>query len=251
METKLKQEWELKDRNYYLTNDRSPLTYTLASKHSRRFPLLFFDNEAGYNREIRYATNQKSIFVDEQDGMATLEHIVFHNGTLHVPKEQQNLQKLLSIFHPDKNKKYKELDVVEDAADELDTLEAEFQAVSIARELDVDHAEAILRVEQGSNVVSLSSKELKRDVVLFAKHNPYLFLDLVSDENVELRNFAIKATEANIIKLSSDQRTFSWGSNNKKLMTVPFEENPYSAFAAYLKTDEGVEVFKSIEKKLK
>jgi hypothetical protein len=34
-------------------------------------------------------------------------------------------------------------------------------------------------------------------------------------------------------------------------MTVPFEENPYSAFAAFLKTDEGVEIFKSIEKKLK
>ena len=37
----------------------------------------------------------------------------------------------------------------------------------------------------------------------------------------------------------------------KNLMTVPFDENPYSAMAAFFKTDEGVEVFKSIEKKLK
>ena len=96
----------------------------------------------------------------------------------------------------------------------------------------------------------MSSKELKRDLLLFAKENPYLFLELANDENVELRNFAIKATEANIIKISQDQRTFSWASNGKKLMTIPFEENPYSAFAAYLKTDEGVEVYKSIEKKL-
>ena len=87
--------------------------------------------------------------------------------------------------------------------------------------------------------------------MLFAKRNPYLFLSLVNDENVELRNLAVKATEAKIIKLSQDQRTFAWASNGKKLMTVPFEENPYSAFAAFLKTDEGVEVFKSIEKKLK
>ena len=67
----------------------------------------------------------------------------------------------------------------------------------------------------------------------------------------ELRNFGIKATEAGIISLSQDQRTFAWASNGKKLMQVPFDENPYSAFAAYLKTDEGVEVYKSIQKKIK
>jgi hypothetical protein len=242
--------WEIRDRNYYLVNDMSPITYTLASKHTRRFPLLYFDESKEYNREIRYATNQKSVFVDEQDGMATLEHIVFENGTLHVPKEKQALQKLLSIYHPQKDKKYKELDVVQDATDELDTLEAEFEAISMARSIELDHAEAILRVEQGSSVNSMSSKELKRDILLFAKRNPYLFLELANDENVELRNTAVKAVEANIINISQDQRTFSWSSNGKKLMTVPFEENPYSAFAAYLKTDEGVEVFQSIQKKL-
>ena len=114
-----------------------------------------------------------------------------------------------------------------------------------------DRAEAILRVELGSSVSNMSSAELKRDLYLFAKNNPLLFLELVNDDNVQLRNLAIKAQELNIIKLSQDQRTFKWGSNGKKLMTVPFDENPYSAFAAFLKTDEGVEVFKSIEKKLK
>jgi hypothetical protein len=34
-------------------------------------------------------------------------------------------------------------------------------------------------------------------------------------------------------------------------MTIPFDENPYTAMAAFFKTDEGVEVFKSIQKKLK
>jgi hypothetical protein len=247
---KKEENWEFKDRTYYLSNEMSPLTYTLASKHTRRFPLLWFDEEKGHNREIRYATNQRSIFVDEQDGMATLEHIVFENGALHVPKEKQNLQKLLSLYHPHRNKKYKELDVVKDATEDLDDLDAEFEALSIARDIELDHAEAILRVEMGSNVNSMSSKELKRDIMLFAKRNPYLFLELANDENVELRNTAIKAVEANIINLSQDQRTFSWSSNGKKLVTVPFEENPYSAFAAYLKTDEGVEVFQSIKKKL-
>jgi hypothetical protein len=96
----------------------------------------------------------------------------------------------------------------------------------------------------------MTSKEIKKDIMVFAKKNPKLFLNLANDENIQLRNFAIKATEAGIIKLSQDQRDFKWATNGKKLMTVPFDENPYSAMAAYFKTDEGVEIYKSIEKKL-
>jgi hypothetical protein len=81
--------------------------------------------------------------------------------------------------------------------------------------------------------------------------NPALFIDLANDENVQLRNFAIQATENNIIELSSDQRYFTWATNGRKLMEVPFDENPYSAMAAFFKTDEGVEVYRSVEKKLK
>ena len=33
-------------------------------------------------------------------------------------------------------------------------------------------------------------------------------------------------------------------------MTVPFEEHPYIALAQYFKTDEGVDLMKSIIKKL-
>ena len=97
----------------------------------------------------------------------------------------------------------------------------------------------------------MSSKELKRDLLIFARNQPELFLELAKDDNVQLRNFAIKAVEAKIIRLAQDQRSFSWASNGKKLMSVPFDENPYSAMAAFFKTDEGVEIYKSVEKKLK
>ena len=96
----------------------------------------------------------------------------------------------------------------------------------------------------------MSSKELRRDLLIFARSKPVLFIDLVQDENVQLRNVAIRATEVGIIKLSQDQRSFSWASNNRKLMNVPFDENPYSAMAAFFKTDEGVEIYKSLDKKL-
>ena len=127
----------------------------------------------------------------------------------------------------------------------------EIEALNMAQSIDLDHAEAILRVEQGSAVSDMTSNEIKRDVLVFAKKNPKLFIDLVNDENVEVRNFGIKAVEANILKLSDDQRTFNWVTNGRKVMTVPFDEHPYSALAAFFKTDEGLEIYKSIEKRLK
>ena len=242
--------WEIKDRSYYLKGNKEPLTYRLNSKHSYLKPLLYFDEKNGVQKELRYATNQNSPFVQEQKGEATLGQILFENGVLTVPKQNQNLQKLLSLYHPDLNKKYHEFDAQEEAIDELEDLEIEFEAISAARSIDIDQAEAILRVEKGSEVANMSSKEIKRDLYIFAKRNPSLFLELANDENVHLRNVAIKATESGIISLSGDNRTFNWASNNRKLMTVPFDENPYSAMAAFFKTDEGMEVFRSIEKKL-
>lgn len=246
-----KPKWEIKDRTYILKNNKSPLTHTIPSKHTSKYSLLYFDKETREQKELRYATNQSSPFKQEQKGEATIGHIIFDNGSLVVSKEKQNLQKLLSLYHPLKDKIYFEYDNVEVAEDELDTLELQIEALNAAKQMDIDQVEAIMRTEIGSKVSSMSSKELKRDLLLFARNNPYLFLDLANDENVGLRNTAILATENNIITLSQDQRTFSWASNGRKLMTVPFDENPYSAMAAFFKTDEGVEVFRSIEKKLK
>jgi hypothetical protein len=243
--------WEIKDRTYFLLGGRSPLTHTIPSKHTRKYSLLWFDSETGEQEELRYATNQTSPLVSKQKGEVTLGHIMFKNGSLFVPKEKQNLQKLLSLYHPLKDKVYEEFSAIEVAIDELDELELQLDALNAAREMELDQAEAILRVEIGSKVSKMSSKELKRDLLLFAKRNPYLFLELANDDNVQLRNVAVRAAEDRIIILSQDQRTFSWASTGRKLMNVPFDENPYSAMAAFFKTDEGIEIFKSIEKKLK
>ena len=245
-----KDNWEYKDRHYYLVGGKEPLTYTIPSKHTQRYPLVWFDEEKGYERELRYATNQKSIFVDEQKGASTLKHIVFKDGVLHVPKEKRSLQEFLN-HHPHRGIIFNELDRQVEAVDQLEELDLQLDALNAARSMDIEQAEAILRVELGSNVNNMSTKELKRDLLLFARQNPALFIELANDDNVILRNFAINSVEQGIIKLASDQRTFTWATNGKKLMTVPFDENPYSAMAAWFKTDEGLEVYKSIEKKLK
>jgi len=232
------------DKLYELTIGESPIVYILKSRGC-----LWFDPNKGYEREIKYCENQNTIFVDEMKGPEKLSHIMFRDGKLYVPKEKQTLQTYLA-YHPDLNKKFKEHNPVQIAENDIDYLEMEINALNLAMDLDVDMAEAVMRVEIGSKVSEMSSKELKRDLLLYAKRNPELFLDLVNDDNIQLRNFGIKATELGIIKISQDQRHFEWGSTGRKLMTVPFDEHPYSALAQWFKTDEGMEVYTNIEKRL-
>ena len=236
--------WEVKDRIYYLKKNK-PLSYMLKSCN-----IYWFDKDKQYEREIKYCENQQTCFVDEMKGDQRLSHIIFRNGALFVPKEKTVLQKLLSMYHPYRDNIYYEFKPAEKAAEEIEILELEADAIVIARDMEIEMAEAIMRVEKGSEVSKMSSKELKRDLLVFARNNPALFLELASDDNVQLRNFGIRATELGIITLSSDQRNFLWGSNNRPIMTVPFDEHPYTALAHWFKTDEGMEIYANIEKRL-
>ena len=244
--TSKKDSWEIKDRIYYLKGNQKPLSRLIKSSN-----IFYFDKEKGYQREMKYCQNQRTPFVDEMKGDQRLEHIVFRSGSLYVEREKQTLQKLLSLYHPDIDKVYFEYKPIKEAEDQMEVLEMEADAIVAARNINIDIVEAIMRTEIGSEVSKMSSKELKRDLLIFAKKQPKLFLDLADDENVILRNFGIKATEMGILRLSPDQRTFIWASNNRKLMNVPFDEHPYSALAAWFKTDEGMEIYSNIEKRLK
>ena len=242
---KPKNEWEIKDRIYLLKGGKKPLSRSIKAAN-----IYYFDEKVGYERELKYCQNQKTAFVDEMKGDQRLEHIIFRSGSLFVPKEKTVLQKLLSLYHPHRDKIYEEFKPAALAADEIDVLEMQVDALTAARNIDIDMAEAIMRAEIGSKVSDLSSKELRRDLLLFAKNNPKLFLELADDENVMLRNFGIRAVEAGILRLSSDQRNFLWGSNGRKLMVIPFDEHPYTALAHWFKTDEGMEIYSNIEKRL-
>ena len=239
-------QWEVKDRLYELKMDSYPPVYIIKSRG-----LFYFDKEKGYEREIKYARNQQTPFVDEMKGHSKLGHIIFRNGKLFVEKEKVALQKFLSLYHPGRGSIFKEFNADEIATTDLDIIELQLDAMNLAKTIDVDQAEAILRTEIGREVTKMTSKELKRDLLVFAQNQPQLFLELATDDNINVRNTGIRAVEAGIIELSQDQRTFKWQSTGKKLITVPFDENPYSALAAWFKTDDGIDVFKTVEKRLK
>ena len=242
-------QWEVKDRIYILKGNRTPVNFILRSRHHLNKPLQYFDGTM--TRSLRFASNQTSVFEDEQHGDVTLPAIIFKDGKLVIPKEQVLLQQFLSLYHPDLNKEYEEFDPNKLAEAEIASEEEKLDAQNLVREMDIEDLEAIARVALDGSISDMTSKELRRDMLVYARKNPAEVMDLAQDENIKLRNLAVRAVEMGVIFIKDDNRTVCWNNKTKdKIVTVPYGENVYSALAAFFKTDDGLDVLQGITNKL-
>lgn len=243
-------EMEVKQRIFVLTGTATPIRYMIPVKHSANRPLTHFDGRL--NRALRWATNQISPFVDEQDGMSIVEPITFENGKLVTAAEQINLQKFI-FLHPLYNKLFVELDKDKDAQEDVSQMYDELDAQVAAKNMDINELEGVARVVMPkSKIISdMSSAELRRDMIIWAKNNPKEFMTLLDDENIRLRNVAVRAVEMKILHIKDDNRTVVWEKDKRQKVTVvPYGENVYSGLAAFFKTDEGLDVLQKITNEL-
>ena len=236
---------------YRLKNDSAPLNYMLASHNSSRSPLLYFDEDTGVNRPLRYARNQKSPFVDEQDGSAILEPIVFEDGMLVVEKANQVLQQFL-YYHPSRDRVFEEVNNERDASEDVEILEMELNAQIVAKELSFEKLLSVSRILLGGSVDRLSTPELKRDILLFAKYNPEDFMEVVNDPDLEFGDEIRQFFEEKLLSLRNKNKDvyFNLKGNKKKMLTVPFGEDPYHVVGSYLKTDDGIDIYQGLSKLL-
>lgn len=239
------------DKLYVLKRKFKPLSYVLPSRNTARYSLLHFDEETGVNRALRYAKNQKSPFEDEQDGTAILEPIVFVDGALRVPKTNQVLQKFLAL-HQSNGVIFEEVNTERDATQEIEKINYELDAMMTARDLSVNKLETVGRVLLGSKVDKMSTHELKRDVLVYAKRNPKEFLEMLDDPMLDLQNTCAKFLDMNILVLKNKGKDiyYNLADNKKKLLTVPYGEDPVYILASFMKSDDGIEVFRLLEQKL-
>jgi|TARA_B110000285_G_C14998093_1_gene549913 hypothetical protein len=245
----MKKAVEYVDKQYKLLGDETPLSFMLASRHTGRYPLLWFDEEKGESRALRYARNQKSPFEDEQDGNAILEPIIFEDGFLTVQKTNQSLQKFLEL-HPAKGVKYTTINKAKEAIDVVEELNIEVDALIAARELSIDQVEAITRVAFGTNPSNVTSAELRRDILLFAKREPSGFLAILGDSTLMIDSLVQSLFDKNVLAFRNNKKEvfFNTPTNKKRMITIPFGEDPLFVVSSYLQTDEGIEVLEFLEK---
>ena len=236
------------DKTYKLTRAAAPLSFMLPTRNSRRSPLLWFDEERGENRALRYARNQKSPFEDEQDGNAIVEPVIFEDGFLVVNRTNQVLQKFLE-YHPLYGKYFVLVDNEKDAEEEMESLAVEVDALIEARQLSIDQMESICRVMYGRNTDKMTTAEMKRDVLVAAKKNPQGFLDMLGDPELKYNSSIQKFFDEGYLSTRREgtEVWFSTDNNKKKMLTVPFGVEPTQAAASFLKSDEGIEALKMLE----
>ncbi len=237
------------DKIYKLTRDVAPLSYILPSSHSRRYPLMHFDNETGENRTLRYARNQKSPFEDEQDGNAILEPIIFEDGYLTVYKNNQVLQQFLH-YHPGNGNTFKELDKAKEAQEDIDIVQQEIDALVAANDMSLERKIAVARVVF-NNVDKMSTAEIKRDILMFAKNEPAEFLEVINDPDLEIDSNIAEFISNNYLELTTKSVTLTTGKTKKKLLSLPFGEDPMYIISSWMKSDEGLPTYKMLLKKLK
>jgi hypothetical protein len=226
----------------------NPLSYTLASRNHPRFPLMWFDEKNNINRALRYATNQKSPFEDEQDGNAIVEPIIFEDGFLRVPKNNPALQ-LFLYYHPLNGTIFSEVDKEKDAVAEVNDLNLEIEALIEARQLSIDQIETLTRVMFGKDPSTVSTAELRRDILVFAKNDPEEFLKILNDPELRYQAKIRMFFENKLLVLRNNDKEvwYNTGTNRKKMLSVPFGEDPYEMVAGFLQSDEGIDSLKMLE----
>lgn len=235
------------DKVYKLKNG-NPLSYTLASRNNPRFPLMWFDEKNNINRALRYASNQNSPFEDEQDGNAIIEPIVFEDGFLRVPKNNPVLQQFLH-YHPLNGTIFEEVDKEKDAAAEVNDLNLEIEALIEAKQLSIEQIETLTRVMFGKDPSTVSTAELKRDILVFAKREPREFLNILNDPELKFQAKIRLFFENKLLVLRNGEKEvwFNTPTNKKKMMSVPFGEEPYDAVGRFLQSDDGIDSLKMLE----
>lgn len=232
----------------YKLKTGSPLSYTLASRNHPRFPLMWYDEKNNQNRALRYAINQKSPFEDEQDGNAIIEPIIFEDGFLSVPRTNPVLQSFLH-YHPLNGMIFVEVDDEKDAASEVEDLDLEIDALIEARKLSLEQIEILTRVMFGKDPSTISTAELKRDILVFAKNDPRGFLTVLNDPELQFQAKIRLFFEEKLLALRNNDKEvwFNTSTNKKKMLSVPYGESPFDIVGHYLSSDEGIDSLKMLE----
>jgi hypothetical protein len=235
------------DKVYKLLSG-NPLSYSLAARNHPRFPLMWYDEDKNQNRALRYAINQKSPFEDEQDGNAIVEPIMFEDGFLSVSRTNPVLQEFLH-YHPLNGRVFTEVDEEKEAELEVADFNIEIDALIAARELTIEQIETLTRVMFGKDPSIYPSDILKRDILVYAKSEPRDFLNILNDPELKFQAKIHLFFESKLLALRNNDREvwFNTSTNKKKMLSVPFGEDPHEMVGHFLQSDEGLDALKMLE----
>ena len=104
----------------------------------------------------------------------------------------------------------------------------------------------------GTDPDKVTTAELKRDVLVYARNQPYNFLEVLSDPELSHTSQVKIFFKKGLLSFRNNQKDvyFNTPSNKKRMLVVPFGEDPYYVVGSYLKSERGIESLKMLESNL-
>lgn len=247
--TPIPTEFGQQDIVYKLKANPTPIEYVLPSRNTTAFSLLYFDKELG-NRALRYATNQRSPFEDEQDQHSLIKPIIFVNGFLTVPKNNPVLQWFLSI-HPLLGRSFEVVNKEKDAQSQLDFEEKQDEARGVLKSLSEVEIENAARILFGKGVSKKTLPEIKIEIRRLINKDPQAFLAIVDNPQVEHDSDVVRFFEEKLLTIKSGNAVhFNTKGSKSKMCTIPKGGNKYDIVAEFLKDIENEDALKTLKLEL-
>jgi hypothetical protein len=125
----------------------------------------------------------------------------------------------------------------------------EVDALIEARQLTLEQVENVSRVIFNTDITKVSTAELRRDILIFAKTDPKGFLQLLKDPMLKLNATVQSFFDKGVLTLRNDKKEvwFNTPSNKKKMLNVPYGEEFLHMAVSFFQSDNGVESFKHLK----
>lgn len=232
------------EKIYLLNRGLSPVSFILQSRDKKTRRLLFFDEKKGMNRSLRYASNQKSVFVDEQDDNFICEPIIFEDGKLSVPNSNPILQEFLSK-HPDNGSLFRLFDPEQQAAEKVEYEDAVLDAKIKIREMSEDKMRSLLNVFEGAYDKNDTKVQLRNKMNRLADSDPWAIIDAMDDPEVVTDDMATRAINDGHVSVRNNGKDIHYNlkDNKKRLLVVPTDETPSQSLGRWFKTVEGQDFY--------
>jgi hypothetical protein len=142
-----------------------------------------------------------------------------------------------------------EVNYEKDAADQVERLNFEVDALIEARQLSVDQLETVARVIFGRGVDTQTTSELRRDILIYAKRDPRGFLNVINDPDLKHNSNIHRFFDSKLLTFRNNNKEvwFNTPTNKKKMISIPYGDDPYVFVSSYLQSDEGLDVLKMLE----
>lgn len=208
-----------------------------------------FDKDTDTVRQMRYAPNENSIWVDEQSDNAKKEAVIFRNGKLMVPKEKPNLRRFLENHPQNMANGGSTFKIVNETKKAEDILAKEFsqvEAVAAVRDKDIQELLPVA-IYYGLNI-DRSTSDIRYDLLKIAKKKPTEFIQAFDSPQVVARSIIRQAADYQIIDLRKDGAY--WFDSNGLIVSVPVGQKAMDVVTRFCLTEKGSSVLASIEERL-